>query len=90
MTEYNLNVLKNRTAKVKAKRLKSPDLATQYWEEFTQVAIDKGYTKKVKGDLAFMNKKGKCIKLISTVGGILSYVDETQNNKVFQVYRKVE
>jgi len=59
-----------------------------YWDEFTAIALDKGFTKKVPGSMSFLNKNGKEIKLVSTIGGILSYVDESQNNQVFQVYRK--
>jgi len=67
---------------------KTKGLNELYWEEFTALALDKGFTQKIPKTLSFMNKKGKKITLVSTIGGILSYVDETQNNKVFQVYRK--
>jgi len=62
--------------------------AEQYWEEFTNLAILKGYTIKISGDLAYMNKKGKQFKLISTIGGILKVYDETINQQ-YDVYRKV-
>lgn len=63
--------------------------AEQYWEEFTQLALDKGYTTKVTNDLAFKNNKGKQFKLVSTQCGFLTVYDETIN-QTYQIYRKAE
>lgn len=80
------NILYKPSKRPKAPKTKSESAIL--WEQFTQMAYDKGFTKKVPGTMSYSNEKGKLIKLVSTIGGIISYVDETQNNKVFQVYRK--
>lgn len=60
----------------------------QYWQEFTDLALSKGFTIKVTGTLAFKNKKGQIFKLVSTIGGLLNVYDESIKQQ-YEVLRKV-
>lgn len=73
----------------KVKVVKPKDKATSQWEEFKKTAIEKGFTKKVVGDVAFMNAKGQYFKLISAMGGILEVYDESLQKR-YHLYRNIE
>jgi hypothetical protein len=42
--------------------------ATIAWTYFTQYAKEKGYNKKIPGDMAYINTKGKTMRLKETMG----------------------